>query len=556
MPRFDPRYLPESGDDARAYELRRSALRGHYLGAAAPPQPKTSAEVKDLFRKNRAAAQREIDRRMPGKVTINANGSLHLVNPLTPLNRAMADIMRPFHGAIDALPSTPEVKRKLKTQPITFFIDLFDPVLDAIRDGLIETMERGLNRNTQAFRNRTVRDTGEVGKGGFVYDLSTPPFMFTLNDPKFKSVNIWLYQPGDDLFDDESRGIILRMRMLLAYFVLFFRKPVELQLILIEKGLEFLFGKEDAALVSTLGKEENTKDAPFVVDMLPVVGGGTIEYYGKNRAGQHIYSVTKREGGQGPKTSYYTLSKKGRYQRGVFLREEWDAKYEAYKNDKITNPIGVVLYGPRMNWLKDRGNTEAQARNVIAAEDNFPKQFAETRNLPDQFRVYGVPAYGGGVAPVTNGPRPDIPPRSWADQSGVAGYLGALGADPGTTTAAAKGAGDAATAAGGGQAGAAVIPGWLTVVGQVVSVAGGAAGAVAAVATGVATVTEAANRPEVAKQEAAKAEAEARAAEAAAEAEKSKASAASFGAISPVLILGGAAAAVALFAILKNRKTT
>jgi hypothetical protein len=86
------------------------------------------------------------------------------------------------------------------------------------------------------------------------------------------------------------------------------------------------------------------------------------------------------------------------------MRRQWDAKYEAYKNDKITNAAGVVFYGPRMTFLRSQGKTEMQARNIIASEDNFPAQFQKTGDrrfivLSDRLDL------GGGLDRV-NGPRP------------------------------------------------------------------------------------------------------------------------------------------------------
>lgn len=272
MPRFDPQYIVEHGDAARAHEMRPGLVRGHYLGAlGAGASTMTVSEQRGALRRNRAAAQREIDKRVPGKVTVNADGSLHLVNPLTGLNQAMSSLLRPAHPGIDATPLPAALKTKLKNQPVTFFLDLFDPVLNAIRDALVDVMERGLNRNTAAFKARTVKDTGAHDVGGFVYDLSTPPFVFTLGKPEFRSVNIWLYQPGDDLFDAESKGIILRMRMLLAYFVLFFRKPVLLQTTLVRAGLDFLFGKDDTAAVRVgQGGDGSSFDKPRIVSSMPL----------------------------------------------------------------------------------------------------------------------------------------------------------------------------------------------------------------------------------------------------------------------------------------------
>jgi hypothetical protein len=279
---------------------------------------------------------------------------------------------------------------------------------------------------------------------------------------------------------------------------------------MIRAGLDMLF-PEDVVLVRTTGTDLNKPQEPHVVDRLPDNPAATRHAV---IAGRQVYVQTK----QNPTTKqmesrYYTLSPKGLYDRAVEMRRQWDAKYEAYKNDKITNLAGVALYGPRMTFLRSQGKTEAQARNIIATEDNFPKQFAETRNLPMQFRVVGHPALGGGVAEVVNGPRPsdtfinrlkaeyeaDLAARVRAAEALSGSYVHAegLGADPGTTAGAGgatKTAADAGTAGGGGQAGTLIFGLTIKEWGAVAAIVSGA------IATIIKTTGEAIAKVEEAKR--------------------------------------------------------
>jgi hypothetical protein len=115
------------------------------LRAAAPTRAaalSSVAQKKEIVRQNRAAIQQAINKAVPGKVTINADGSLHLVNPLTGMDAAMSKLMRDMGGwaVVDASPLPSDLKTKLKNRPATFFIDLFDPFLDAIAGALVEVM--------------------------------------------------------------------------------------------------------------------------------------------------------------------------------------------------------------------------------------------------------------------------------------------------------------------------------------------------------------------------------------------------------------------------------
>jgi hypothetical protein len=355
--------------------------------------------------------------------------------------------------------------------------------------------------------------------GGFVYDLSTMPFIATLNNPKFRNVNIWLYPEADTMFDEESRGILLRLRSLLAYLVLFFRKPVELQAALARAALDMLF-PDDVVLRSTLGKTTNQLDNPTVVDRIPGVSlqGPLPKREASLRDGRLVYSVTT----QNPVTkvlgsTYYTLSPKGLYDRAVELQRDWDAKYLKYKNDKITNAAGFVVYGPRMTFLRSQGKTEAEARNIIAREDDFPKQFAEARNLPTQFRVFIQPSFGGtGFYEVTNGPRPVLPPKPL---NGLGNYvsLGVATVAAAVAPVATKVAVDAGTTAAGA---------WTA--GQITALVSAVGGAITALGGAIAVVIDSVNAPKIEEEKSKQKESdtEARIAEAEANARTAEADAA------------------------------
>jgi len=567
MPRFDPSYIVEH-DSTRLREAQHALVnaRGHYLGATAARSavqlaaPSTAAGKKEVIKKNRETVQRELNKLAPGLVTVNADGSLHLANPLTPINAGVSKFMRDSGGwaVVDASPLPGALKTKLKNQPVTFFIDLFDPLLDAIAGALVKVMENELDRNSADFKARTTKDLGITrgSRGGFVYDLSTPPFIFTLGNPKFREINIWLYPESDALFDEESRGILLRLRSLLAYFVLFFRKPIELQAALLRAGLDFLF-PSDVVLVKTTGTEVNTPATAFVVDRIPGIPENAIARNLFRREpgtfnGKVVFAVqTPAATGRG-ETRFYTLSPKGLLDRALEMRRQWDAKYEAYKNDKITNAAGVIFYGPRMTLLRSQGKTETQARNIIASEDNFPKQFADdTRNLPTQFRVlFDRPDLGGGFDPV-NGPRPSDAfinrlrtAAAAAPVSGLGAHYVSLGADPGTAGGAAgtKTGVDAGTAGGGGQSTAAVVGEWVDVVSKALA-------AVGVLLERITGLVDAVNRPAVEEERSKQAEAEARQAEA----ERERLGTQSTGSDNTLLIAGVAAAA--LIGLMAMRKT-
>lgn len=293
MPRFDPPHYLMEHDVLRAREAQHALVnaRGHYLGAVSPlvaagvrqgaltatALQLSPASKRDTIKANRAAIQAEANKVAPGLISVNTDGTLRINDPISAIDRALSsafpDVVK---AAIDSLPfagpNAQTLKTKLKTRPLTFFLDVFDPAFDALRAALENVMTRGIDNTSAGFKNKTTKDTGRLGIGGFVYDLSTLPIPGLLNNPKVRNINVWLVQPGDELFDDNSRRLLLRMRMVTAYIVLFFKKPVELQAEIVRAGLEFLFGKPDDTLVRIgQGGDGSSFDKPRQVTQMPNV---------------------------------------------------------------------------------------------------------------------------------------------------------------------------------------------------------------------------------------------------------------------------------------------
>jgi len=400
----------------------------------------TPAQKREALKNNRAKANAEFAKQGVGNfVEVLANGELRLKTPFAALDNFGRAMLRqrlpvfsfdartgkvsssstaPGTQLIDAIPMLDAAtKQRLKDAPFSAFLSIADPILDNLVGTAVQrTMDMGMT--AAQIREKTAKATDEFGRGGYVYDLTTFPFNLAalpvqaigidLSKANLKEVNIALEQPGDELFESVSRRQIKSIRTALAFFVLFFKKWVELHGVMLDMARDMF--DEPVVLVKTTGTEENTPSKPYVVDRIPnipenAVARGLFRREPGLFNGKVVFAVqTPAAQGRGT-TLYYTLSPKGLYDRAVEMRRQWDAKYEAYKNDKITNAAGFVVYGPRMTFLRSQGKTETQARNIIAAEDNFPKQFADARDLPTKFRV-AVPPALGGVPEVDNGPRP------------------------------------------------------------------------------------------------------------------------------------------------------
>ncbi|MGA1354714.1 MAG: hypothetical protein ACO32I_08100, partial [Candidatus Limnocylindrus sp.] len=400
----------------------------------------SSVAIKQKLKTHRALANADLKKqKLDGLIEVTPSGELRLKTPFAALDdfgRAMLRQRLPVFSVdartgkvsssstapgtqlIDAIPMLDAAtKQRLKDAPFSAFLSIADPILDNLVGTAVQrTMDMGMT--AAQIREKTAKATDQFGRGGYVYDLTTFPFDLAIAPLKaigmdfskvnLKEVNIALEQPGDELFEPVSRRQIKTIRTVVAFCVLFFKKWLELHGVMLDMLRDSM--EDTVPLVSTIGTEENTLDTPYVVDRIPnipeqAVSRDLFAREGTNQKGQVVYRVqTPAATGQGT-TRYYTLSPKGLYDRAVEMQRQWDAKYQAYKNDKITNAAGFVFYGPRMTFLRGQGKTETQARNIIAAEDNFPKQFAEARGLPLQFRV-AVPLDLGGVPEVDNGPRP------------------------------------------------------------------------------------------------------------------------------------------------------
>jgi hypothetical protein len=424
MPRFDPSYIVEH-DSTRLREAQHALVnaRGHYLGAAplavsrSAPQlqlPKqlapaikdvTPAQKRQAIKANTAKIVAEFRAKGVTNITVNSDGTLHLKDFASDLDaaaRALLNVSSPTFklannkvtagppgkpvDVINALPLSAEQKRALTQTPFSTAFNAATAIITVLsnpQSGVIPLV---------------------LKKTGTIFDLSTFPF----NVAGGTRVDISLVQPGDELFDEVSQAKMLRLRTMTALVVLFWRKWAELHAELLKQGLDWIFAKEDVVLRKTTGTDLNKPEEPHVVDRIPGIPENAIARNLFRREGTFngkvVFAVQIPATTGSGATSYYTLSPKGLLDRALEMRRQWDAKYEAYKNDKITNAAGVVFYGPRMTFLRSQGRTETQARNIIASEDNFPAQFQKTGDrrfivLSDRLDL------GGGLDRV-NGPRP------------------------------------------------------------------------------------------------------------------------------------------------------
>jgi len=496
MPRFDsPHYMFEHGDETRTREAQHAVvnMRGHYMGAV-PGLGAAAPSAQDAIKANKAKIQDAINKVVPNLIVVNANGTLHVNDPISAMDRNVAALFSPaIKTMIDGLPlggpMASALKNKLKSRPVTFFLDCFDPVLDAVRGALEKVMTRGVDKTSAGFKNKTTKDIKQLNAGGFVYDLSTVPLPGLFNNAKLRKINAWTVQPGDELFDANSQRLILRLRMVLAYIVLFFKKPVELQVELLRAGLDLMFG-DVPVLTSTQGRETNTTETAIIVDRFP---NGSQNSFAGTLPGITYELKESDTGGRGIKTTYFRLSTKGLADRKAALQADYDRKYPAYVQDfKAFHPDFAV----RVGFVKStEGKSESAAVAKIAGEYDLPGRFAREAGVyrDARFRVTAGDALGGPMV-VKNGLRANLK------------GLGSLGA--GEELAVAKTAGDVATPP--------AAPSLVDVILAFIIEVTKALGAVAAVLGGAAAVVVAVNKPAVEKEntEQAQADAAARQAEA------------------------------------------
>ena len=386
------------------------------------PEDLDAAQMKALIAKNRTKITEEIRKKgMGDKVTVLADGSLQLRNPMNDLDAGIANLLKQnvpvwgidfqtgkftqtgtasAAGLIDRLPFLNATqKTQLKRAPLSFMMSGFDPLIDFFGDAFTEVMEKGLSVRERA--EKTAKDKG-FDKGGYVYDLSGFPFFM---GTKGRAVNIALVQPGDDLFEPVSRRQIKSFRTVFAFIVLYFKKWFELHKCFALKFLDFVAPEEKFIMTSTEGKENNTRATALVVDELPYRTDLQIQSETLNDRLGEIWSL---DGGTGKKKTYYKFSPRGQYDRNKALQEDWDDKYGEYEKDFCFWHVDAAA---RVNWLKlTKGMSESAARRQVAGEYGLKRRFSTERNLPTRFRVnIDVPKrLAGGEATVLNGDRPEV----------------------------------------------------------------------------------------------------------------------------------------------------
>lgn len=282
-------------DGLRAREAVHALVnaRGHYLGAM-PPLVAAGAKLtagqiaptlkslspqqkKQAVKNNKSKIVAELTAKGIRNITVNDDGTLHLGDFASDIDASLRSLlnapavsvvfdqatkkMKPgppkkIGDVIDALPLlSADQKRSLRQAPFTTFLNAFNPLL-----GLLNNPQDGVLVEVMRTQGR-------------IYDLSTFPF----NISGATRVDISLVQDGDDLFDEPSRANLLRMRTLTAFVVLFFRKWAELHAALGRKGLDLVFGKEEAGLTRVgQGGDGSSFDKPRIVTQMPMVWrGGT-----------------------------------------------------------------------------------------------------------------------------------------------------------------------------------------------------------------------------------------------------------------------------------------
>ena len=386
------------------------------------PEDLDAAQMKALIAKDRTKITEEIRKKgMGDKVTVLADGSLQLRNPMNDLDAGIANLLKQnvpvwgidfqtgkftqtgtasAAGLIDRLPFLNATqKTQLKRAPLSFMMSGFDPLIDFFGDAFTEVMEKDLSVRERA--EKTAKDKG-FNKGGYVYDLSGFPFFM---GTKGRAVNIALVQPGDDLFEPVSRRQIKSFRTVFAFIVLYFKKWFELHACFARKFLDFVAPEEKFITTSTEGKENNTRETALVVDELPYRTDLQIQSETLNDRLGEIWSL---DGGAGKKKTYYKFSPRGQYDRNKALQEDWDDKYGEYEKDFCFWHVDAAA---RVAWLKGtKGMSENAARRQVAGEYGLKRRFSTEPNLPDRFRVnIDVPRrLAGGWAAASNRDRPEV----------------------------------------------------------------------------------------------------------------------------------------------------
>lgn len=316
---------------------------------------------------------------------------------------------------VDAIPFLSAAdKARLKNAPFSFVAGIFDPMIDFVGSVLEDVMDAGMSPAQQSAK--TAKDTGELGKGGYVYDLTTFPFSLAvvplqalgLQIPNLKAVNIALEQPGDELFEPVSRRQIKTIRTVLAFFVLFFKKWLELHGRFLAKIKDMAFPEDDTKLHRIDEAGDGTSMAqPRVLERLPSDALGPFSKSvpssgptaAENSANRLVW-VVPQDNRKNPvqKRSFVTLSAQGFAARKQALARDFDAKYKAFEKDfNFWHPD----YAARCGWLVNvEKKSEREAHDIAAREYELPQKFGAISQ--GKFAITAGPTLGGGLGGLGN----------------------------------------------------------------------------------------------------------------------------------------------------------
>lgn len=394
-------------DELRALPGARSGL-----GASSGRQP-TPAELREVTRKNRAAVEAAIQKAGgAGLVGVNADGMFVLKNTFSQLDAVAVGVIKQNPAIRDAIRNSKlssSLKTRLETAPASLAIEVFTPLMDVLEGICMATMDLGMSNAQKAAKTAVARmGPLAMGTGGYVYDLSGPPFF--LGD-KARAVNLANFDdPSMAVFEPGSRRMLKNLRIVQAFVTLFFLKPGELQLMAAQAGLQLVLPENETTLVSTTAaaSDGTSPDKPRRVSKLPAGAQGP---YGPNMltpraaeiAADQLVWVVPQDNRTGQKQTYVSLTSQGFADRRAALSADWDRKFVAYASDfSAWHPD----FSARVAWLQSVERLPFQAAfDRVVREYDLPGRFARD-NMPPKFQVSAGAALGGGTGTPQNGPKP------------------------------------------------------------------------------------------------------------------------------------------------------
>jgi hypothetical protein len=418
---------------ANATLLQRADL--HKFTIKQQVQATSPAQRRAALQRFRPQAIAEFQKQGLGNfVTVTTTGELRLLTPFGALDDiARACLQMPLPSLsldvttgkftttstqvgtqmVDAIPFLSAAdKARLKNAPFSFVAGIFDPMIDFVGSVLEDVMDAGMSPAQQSAK--TAKDTGELGKGGYVYDLTTFPFSLAvvplqalgIKIPNLKAVNIALEQPGDELFEPVSRRQIKTLRTVLAFFVLFFKKWLELHGRFLAKIRDMAFPEDDTKLHRIDEAGDGTSMAqPRVLERLPSDALGPFSKSvpssaptaAENSANRLVW-VIPQDNRKNQKRSFVTLSAQGFAARKQALARDFDAKYKAFEKDfNFWHPD----YAARCGWLVNvEKKSEREAHDIAAREYELPQKFGALSR--GKFAITAGPTLGGGLGGLGN----------------------------------------------------------------------------------------------------------------------------------------------------------